>query len=111
MTDESQRDELKYGLGGLLDRGALTRLQAQEEDESTQAEGAVTDLLYPTGRLRISAHESREPPVPPGVELAELPDAIRTAGWLAPNERMRLLANVRGLAAFVEQRRARRSSA
>ena len=108
MTDESQRDELKFGLGGLLDRDALGRLQAQAEDDSTKAEGAVTDVLYPTGRVRTSAREVRDAPVPPGIELAQLPDAIRTAGWLAANERMRLLANVRGLAAFVEQQRARR---
>ena len=110
MTDESQRDELKFGLGGLLDRGALSRLQTSRGEEATQAEGPVTDALYPPGRLRTWAHETQGPPVAAGVELAQLPDAIRTAGWLAPNERMRLLASVRGLAAFVEQSRAREAS-
>ena len=108
MTDESQRDELKFGLGGLLDRGALGRLQTSRGEEGTQAEGAVTDALYPPRRLRTSPQEVQDPPVAPGVELAQLPDAIRTAAWLAPNQRMRLLASVRGLAAFVEQSRARR---
>jgi hypothetical protein len=107
MTDESQRDELKFGLGGLLDRGALSRLQTSRGEEATQAEGPVTDALYPPRRLHTSAHETQDPPVAPGVELAQLPDAIRTARWLAPNERMRLLASVRGLAAFVEEARAR----
>jgi hypothetical protein len=106
MTDESQRDELKFGLGGLLDRGALNRLQAEQRQESTQAEGSVTDALYPTRRLRSAPHDAAPAPLPAGVDLALLPDAIRAAAWLPANERMRLLANVRALAAFVEQSRA-----
>lgn len=106
MTDESQRDELKFGLGGLLNRGALIRLQTQAP-EATQAEGSVTDALYPTRRLRTEPHGTQQAPLPAGIDLAGLPDAIRAAPWLAANERMRLLANVRALAAFVEQSRAR----
>jgi len=107
MTDESQRDELKFGLGGLLDRGALTRLQTQAPEAATQAEGSVTDVLYPTRRLRTEPHGTKPAPLPRGIDLAGLPDHIRAAPWLAANERMRLLANVSALAAFVEQSRAR----
>ncbi len=108
MTDESQRDELKFGLGGLLDRGALNRLQTESREEPTQAEGSVTDALYPSRRLHTAPHETQEAPLPSGVDLAALPAAIRAAAWLSANERMRLLANVRTLAAFVERSRARR---
>lgn len=107
MTDESQRDELKFGLGGLLDRGALNRLRAQDDEPATQVEGPVTDVLYPTRRVRTAPQAPVESPLPGGVDLAGLPEAIRTAGWLGANERMRLLAYTRALGAFVEESRAR----
>lgn len=107
MTDESQRDELKFGLGGLLDRRALNRLRAQGDEQAPQVEGPVTDVLYPTRRVRTAPQAAAESPLPAGVDLAALPEAIRTAGWLPPNERMRLLAHARALGAFVEQSRAR----
>ncbi|MDQ6750633.1 MAG: hypothetical protein M3Z33_07780 [Actinomycetota bacterium] len=106
MTDESQRDELKFGLGGLLDRRALNRLQTESREEPTRAEGSVTDALYPSRRLQTAPHDTQAAPLPAGVDLAALPDAIRAAAWLSPNERMRLLANVRALADFIERSRA-----
>jgi hypothetical protein len=101
MTDESERDDLKFGLGDLKDRDALNRLPEISTRDAEAAERSVSDALYPERQLHSVAHRpGNKPAVPRGIELADVEAAILASAELADGERSQLLAYVRALAEF-----------